>query len=122
MFIRFVVGADDEHHSQLTGLVTETRLLRDRSELAHYETVRLEEIYEWFNANLPCPPFQTAGWAENAVAWFKDSARDSILLMRELGFLLESHGHLVRMLRSDNPGKALYEDDYQIVVYERKKL
>ena len=33
MFIRFVVGADDENHRLLTGLVTEARLLRDKGEL-----------------------------------------------------------------------------------------
>jgi hypothetical protein len=41
--------------------------------------------------------------------------------MRELGYFLESHGHLVRMLRSENPGKGPYEDDFQIVVCEWKK-
>ena len=28
-FIRFVVGADDQHHRELTGIVTEVRFLRD---------------------------------------------------------------------------------------------
>jgi hypothetical protein len=122
MFIRFVVGAGDEHHRLLTGLITEARLLRDRGELAAYEAEQLEETYEWFNANLPCPPFSSAGWSRDAVAWFKDDAHDSISRMRDLGALLESHGHLGRMLRSDNPGKVLYEDDFQIVVYQWKRL
>jgi hypothetical protein len=122
MFIRFVVGADDEHHRLLTGLITEARLLRDRGELAAYEAEQLEEAYEWFNTNLPQPPFSTAGWSRDAVTWFRDSAHDYILRMREIGALLESHGCLVRMLRSDNPGKVLYEDDFQIVVYEWKRL
>src|SRR4051812_19140974 len=53
MFIRFVVGTDDENHRPLTGIITELRLLRDESQLYPYEEEWLEEIYDWFNANLP---------------------------------------------------------------------
>jgi hypothetical protein len=122
MFIRFVVGGDDEHHRLLSGLVTEARLLRDRGLLTHYEAEQLEHTYEWLNKHLPCPPFSSSGWSRDAVSWFKDSAKSSIEKMRDLAALLESHGHPVRMLRSKNPGKVLYEDRYQIVVEEWKKL
>lgn len=122
MFIRFVVGGDDEHHRMLTGLITEARLLRDRGELAPYEIEWLEETYEWFNEHLPCPPFSASGWSRDAASWFKDSAIEAIQKMRELGVLLESHGLLVRMLRSKNPGLVLYADEFQVVVAEWKKL
>jgi hypothetical protein len=122
MYIRFVVGGDDEHHRLLTGLIAEARLLRDRGHLEPYEAERLEIIYEWFNSNLPCPPFSTSNWSRDAVTWFKDSAKDSIKQMRELSLLLQSHGRLVRTLRSENPGKVLYEDEFQIVVEEWKHL
>lgn len=122
MFIRFVVGADGEHHRSLTGLITEARLLRGKGVLSNYETDFLEKTYEWFNTNLPCPPFSKNDWPHDAVSWFKDSATDAIKKMRELAVLLEQHGALVRMLRSKNPGKVLYEDNYQVVVEEWKKL
>ncbi len=122
MFVRFVVGAEDEHHRLLTGLITEARLLRDKGALSIHEEEFLESTYEWFNANLPCPPFSTSGWSRDAVTWFKDSAIDAIKKIRELAVLLEQHGALVRMLRSKNPGLVLYEDGYQIVVVEWKKL
>ena len=122
MFIRFVVGGDDEHHRLLTGLITEARLLRDRGELAQHEAEQLEATYVWFNANLPCPPFASLNWSRDAVTWFKDSAKESIKRMRDLAALLELHGQPVRMLRSSNPGKVLYEDRYQVVVEEWKTL
>ena len=56
MFIRFVVGSDDEHHRLLTGVITEARLLRDRNALQDHEVDWLEETYAWLNAHLPCPP------------------------------------------------------------------
>lgn len=122
MYIRFVVGGDEEDHRQLTGLVTEARLLRDRNELTAAEEEQLEATYRWLNANLPCPPFSSAGWSRNAVAWFKDSATGSIQQMRMLAVLLAQHDCPVRMLRSRNPGKVLYEDDDQVVVEEWKNL
>ena len=122
MYLRFVVGGEDEHHNLLTGIIAESRLLRDKDVLTDYECENLENIYEWFNNNLPCPPFDTAGWPRDAVSWFKDSAKDPIKKMRELSVLLDSHGLLVRTLRSERPGKVLYEDEYQIVVMERERL
>jgi hypothetical protein len=122
MFLRFVVGGDDEHHKVLTGLVTEARLLHDKGELAAYEEQQLEETYTWLNANLPCPPFSTSGWSREAVSWFKHTAKESIEKMRLLAVLLESHGKQVRVLRSPNPGKVLYEDNFQVVVKEWRRL
>ncbi len=122
MFIRFVVGGDDESHRLLTGLVTEARMLRDSGALAAYEVEQLEATYEWLNRYLPCPPYSSAGWSRDAVSWFKDSATDAIKKVRDLAVLLESHGLMVRMLRSENPGKVLYEDRYQVVVEEWRQL
>jgi hypothetical protein len=117
-FIRFVVGGDDEDHRVLSGLISEARLLRDQGYLSKQEDEFLEDVYVWFNSNLPCPPFSSAGWSRDAVTWFKDSANDSIRKIRELAVLLERHGKFVRTLQSKNPGKILYEDDQQVVVEE----
>lgn len=122
MYIRFVVGGDDEHHRKLTGIVTEARIVRDLGELSGEEEHRLEEVFTWLNTHLPCPPFSTAGWSQDAVAWFKDSATDSIRQFRVLAALLDHHNRGVRMLRSRNPGKILYEDAFQVVVDEWKEL
>jgi hypothetical protein len=122
MFVRFVVGGDAEDHRQLTGLVTEARLLRDSSQLTNVEEEQLQGVYDWLNSNLPCPPFTTAGWSRGAVAWFKDGASEPIRQFRILASLLEHHDRGVRMLRSGNPGKVLYEDRHQVVVEEWKKL
>ncbi len=40
--------------------------------------------------------------------------------MWEIVALLREHGVAVRFLRSKNPGKVLYEDDFQIVVRDRE--
>jgi hypothetical protein len=97
-------------------------MLRDRGELYEYEVSRLEEAYLWLNANLPCPPFKSANWPRDAVAWFKDEAGQPLEQMWEIASLLREHGIPVRMLRSAHPGKILYEDSFQVVVEEWRKL
>lgn len=122
MYIRFVVGGDDEHHRLLSGIITEARLLRDRGGLHPYAEEQLEDIFHWFNTHLPCPPFSSSDWPRDVVSWFKDSAESPIAKMHELAAMLEQHDLTVRILRSRNPGKLYYEDDYQIVVEEWKAL
>ena len=122
MFIRFVVGADGDDHRDLTWLITEARLLRDGGGLNTHEISWLEETYAWFNANLPCPPFSSRHWPRAAASWFKEDAVEPIRRMWEIAHLLTEHGVPVRMLRSKSPGKVLYEDSYQVVVEEWKRL
>ena len=122
MFIRFVVGGDADDHRSLTGIITEARLLRDKGGLTQDQASSLEEMYEWFNANLPCPPFSSSNWPKDAVSWFRDNAGEPITRMWEIAHLLKELGVPVRMLRSASPGKVLYEDSYQIVVEEWMQL
>jgi hypothetical protein len=122
LFIRFVVGGDDEHHRALTGVITEARLLRDRGELSASETARLEESYAWFNENLPVPPFDIGRWPRDVVAWFKDDAGESVRRMWEIVSLLRDHDIPVRLLKSANPGRVVYEDLNQVVVVEWNRL
>ena len=121
-FIRFVVGSDKQHHRELTGVITEVRFLRDRDQLTAEEVDRLEDAYAWFNEHVPVPPFSAAGWPRDVVSWFKDGASDAIGRMWDLVALLREHGAQVRLLRSTNPGRVVYEDDFQVVVVEWNRL
>ncbi len=78
MYIRFVVGTDDEDHRWLTGVVTEARFLIDRGEWQSYEIQRLEEIFAWFNENVSCPPFSTDARLREGACWFKPNASEAI--------------------------------------------
>ena len=73
MFVRFVVGAEAENAYWLTGVFVEARILRDDGRLFRHEVEWLEEVLEWFNRNLPCPPFQKmirdGRWSRDSVSW-----------------------------------------------------
>ncbi|QEH39182.1 hypothetical protein OJF2_77940 [Aquisphaera giovannonii] len=119
MFVRFIVGADDENAAWLTGIIAEARLLRDAGELYDFEEERLEAIYDWFNEHLPCPPFRgklrSGEWTRDAVAWFKPDAGEPIRRMWDIVAILREHGVAARMITAEKPGKIVYEDTYQVV-------
>ena len=114
-YIRFVVGTDDQRADSLDGLFVEAKFLRDGQQLEPYEADWLEQIYDWFNEELPCPPFRTRRFSIDAVSWFRPSATRFITRMWDLAALLRDHGRPIRLLRTDDPGMIRYEDSFQIV-------
>lgn len=113
---------DGDDHRQLTGIVTEGRLLCDEGRLSVDESDRLEDAYAWFNEHVPVPPFATNGWSRDVVSWFKGDAGDAISRMWDLVSTLRDHGVPTRMLRTAQPGKVLYEDQFQVVIEEWRNL
>jgi hypothetical protein len=120
VFIRFVVGSDGQNHKELNGILTQARLLR--RELTTEEDARLAELYEWFDDHLPIPPFSDGRISRDAVAWFKHDADEPVAKMWDVVALLREHGIQVRMLRSANPGRIVYEDQVQVVVEEWNRI
>ncbi|MCB1275680.1 hypothetical protein [Prosthecobacter sp.] len=114
-FIRFVVGTNQERARQQTGVVAELRLLKESGDLPDYEHEHVAELFAWLNDHLPCPPFSSAEWPEDAVSWFKPSAVEFIARFREIITILEEHGRFVRTLTTTDPGVIRYEDEFQVV-------
>jgi hypothetical protein len=124
VFVRFVVGDEAENPYWLTGVLTIARILQDEGKLYKYESEWLEEIYDWFNKHLPCPPFEQkrrAGeWTEDAVSWFRDDAKEPMKRIWDLVALLRQHDESVRMVTTDDPGKIVYSDEFQVVAESRR--
>jgi hypothetical protein len=119
MFTRFVVGADAENAARLTGVITEAAILDDTGELYAYESEVLRETFDWFNANLPCPPFQAkqqAGeWTRDAVCWFRAETQEPLRRIWDIVAILREYGKPVRLVTSEKPGKIVYADRFQVV-------
>ena len=60
MYIRFVTGSETDKINNLHGPFTEARILRDNDNLYDYEVITINDIFEWYNNNLPCPPFESS--------------------------------------------------------------
>lgn len=119
MFIRFVEGSDSENAAWLTGLFTTAGILDDEGDLYRHESEHLHAVFDWFQENLPCPPFRSnldsGAWTPSAVCWFRPEAHAVVTRMWDLVAILREHGISVRLVRSRKPGKIVYEDKYQIV-------
>lgn len=122
MYMRFVVGNDSDSHRELIGVITYAALLLDQADLYDYEEQIVQECFQWLNSNVPCPPYETSNWPTTTFAWFRDDANDAIAVMRQLSLVLSEHGYSVRVLRTENPGKIYYQDNFQVVTENWKQL
>jgi hypothetical protein len=118
MFVRFVVGVRDDRSDQEQGIFTALYDLQSRGELLPYECDWFRATEAWFNANLRGP--DRLAWSSRphapnrAISWLKLTATDHVAKMRELAALLKHKDVLVRELRTDRPGYAVYEDEHQV--------
>ncbi|WP_197438738.1 hypothetical protein [Polaribacter sp. BAL334] len=119
MFLRFVVGTDSQSPRELTGLFTEVEYLRKEGLLLDYQENMVDNIFGYFNNNLPCPPYSETNWSINAISWFRDSATEFINKMWDLKAILEQNDISVRILKVEKPGMILYEDEFQVVAQDR---
>jgi len=120
MYIRFVAGNEKEKLNTLHGPFTEARILRDNDKLYEYEVEVINDIFSWYNKNLPCPPFESSKWPNNAITWFKVEAQVFITKLYEIKTILKEHDVQIQTIKTEYPGKILYEDEYQIVSVSAK--
>ena len=119
MFVRFVAGTDTENPFWLDGVIRVASDLSDLGEFYEYESQWLEKTFEWFNHNLPCPPFRrklrSGEWTRRAVCWFYDRAGEPLRRIWDIVAILEDHGTFVRLVTTQRPGRIVYSDQYQVV-------
>jgi hypothetical protein len=120
MYIRFITGEIHDNTSREVGVFQAAYGLRRRGHLLDYEEARLNELLDWFNANLPKPTRLTTSKPpyyrkqNRAISWFKDSATEHISKLREIVSILSQHEIHSEMIQTDRPGYVVYEDEYQI--------
>ena len=75
---------------------------------------------DWYNANFPNPAHVDPAVYDRAlnpaaVAWFKSTAR--IFIDRVAGYLdiLDAHGIDCEMIQTCEPGRIIYEDEFQVI-------
>ena len=58
---------------------------------------------------------------ERALSWFHPRATRPIEKVRSIAALLEEHGIVVDMIKTDDPGIVIYEDGWQVVAKPRRR-
>ena len=73
-----------------------------------------EEFADYVNEQLPFPPYNSSGWSGTHFSWFKNN--NNKFVYRCFNILDRIKDATPVVLKSDNPGKIVYEDAYQVVV------
>jgi hypothetical protein len=121
MLIRFVIGHLDPDFGRRQGLFQAGDDLLRSERMSREDAEHLQQLYDWFKANLAVPnrfslsprPHAKA----QALSWFRDSAAEHIRSMRAYQRILETYGLSVETLRTSRPGYVVYEDEDQVVAY-----
>ncbi|HNO78413.1 MAG TPA: hypothetical protein PKN33_10175 [Phycisphaerae bacterium] len=58
---------------------------------------------------------------QRAISWFRSTANEPIQKVRDMAALLEVNDVHVRMVKTNDPGTVIYEDDWQVVAVPRKR-
>lgn len=118
MYIRFVVDEIDEDSCQRKGIFQAISGMKKQDDFYDYELDYIAESMGWFDENLESPldylNKQKSQKSDVYISWFIESASEHIAKVREFVFLVESKGVVVSQIRTVNPGKIVYSDEFQI--------
>lgn len=115
MLLRFVVRRQDPESRSDAGVFVVASELKASSDLEPYQRERLEELLDWFNRHLPVPNRFARPGQNRVLSWFKPSATPALDRMWELVAILKDAGEPVELLKTDDPGVILEEDEYQVL-------
>ena len=120
MFIRFVSGEIDDDSHLSAGLFCTVSKLLDEVVLHDYEYVALIEPLRWFGLHLKVPfdyRLEPASLAEQALCWFRSTAREHLSHAWEIVAILEERDIFIRTVKCHKTGYVLYEDEAQVLAY-----
>jgi hypothetical protein len=124
-FLRFVASRRQGPYGASRGPFALSYALARDSEQPIYYRQPLRLHLDWFNARLPVPDrfHRRLGRASTGigVCWFKAGAREHISQMREMCGVLNEMGHVIVCYWTANPGRPIYQDDFQIVALDHKR-
>lgn len=116
-FVRLAVGQRDPDSHQPQGVFAAACDVRDSAELVEAEQRELNDVFRWFNTNLPVPK----QLPPQAICWFKCQSQECIAHVWQIVHLLQSHGLAVWMMATERQGKVVYEDELQVAAVPFKR-
>lgn len=126
MYIRFTVHEISEESGQKLGIFHAIRYLYDDGELTDLEFDLADRLMAWFSKNLGSPlrylNKQKSKKSVIYISWFKVSSKSHIEKARELASILENKDISVEVLKTNKPGKIVFEDEHQIFARPYKKF
>ncbi len=125
MYLRFITEFKNEWGEQKTGVFQALGFLIRSEHVFEYDKQRLEYIREWFNRELDKPKrfnkHSNKHKSNVAISWFKDTANQHLKNMYALVPIFENYGIQIVVIKKENPGYKVFEDDFQIVTIPHGK-
>ena len=117
MYSRFLSTCGRKFRAPKRGIFKVAYALTRYTRLNTVEEEILSEELTWFNRHLHVPKLADT----RAVFWFKTEDNESIRRMWRIVTILKAYGSRVEMKMSRNPGRVIFEDDFQVaaVPYSR---
>lgn len=108
---------------QPRGIFTAIYILVEAKILTEEETQEYWKNREYFEKELPVPPYYEQGNPNHAITWFKDT-KEGNRIYGEMSFyrkMAAKYGLKLYMSECNEiPGEIVYEDDYQIAIKNQK--
>ena len=120
MLLRFVTHEIDDRTGKPKGLFTLAYDLIYEEQLYQEDERTLKELLSWFGDKLPIPTRFSKNrndYHKNTmgISWLKSDSSDIVSKFWNLKAILDNAGHPVEVLKTNRPGKVVYEDLHQIV-------
>jgi hypothetical protein len=115
VYLRFALKVLESESGYRKGILVAAHELRDNADLTVDEHRELRESLAWFNVNLNHPACLADPENRRAISWFKPEAHKPISRMWALKAILENHGYVVDVHKTESPGTILFEDGWQVV-------
>lgn len=114
MYLRMVHrGKQDEYSGRAQGVFQAAVALKAAGELTASEIEELAEVLRIFDRDLPGRT--TFGEIPDyAIFWFKASHPEIVRVAWQLVTILRRHDLPIEMIKTDKPGRIVYEDNLQV--------
>ncbi|WP_078551988.1 hypothetical protein [Bacillus alkalicellulosilyticus] len=118
MYFRYHVNYISPKTGMPVGIFVAVGHLVDERRMLEEEIQTYWEQRKYFEEVLPVPPFYWEGNPLGAVTWFKENKHTDKLINQMTFYfeMLRKYDVALVKTKSDNPGKIIYEDDYQVAV------
>jgi hypothetical protein len=118
MFIRFITEFKNADGEIETGVFQAAGFLRQNNKIYNYDKEHLLELRDWFNDYLEKPDRFNKAKRKNksniSLSWFKSTATEHLQKMYEMKHILDKYDIEVTVIKRENPGYIIYEDDHQV--------
>jgi len=124
LFIRYHGNYSSPYTKQPYGIFAVISHLQRDGKLSKADSDLYDKTANWFEQNLPNPPFYDDRNAIRAVTWFKEYNEARHMIERLAPFFEIAQKYEVEIIKSvryEAPGKIVYEDEYQVGVVDHSE-